>query len=209
MRTSLLLIVASCIAGQGVGGSPAAEKTESAALPDQQPLGGDSTVVRPDSAEALQQLATRLQQAYAREDAQAVLQITRGLLPNEEQILAALAPDVSAEDRAKVMEWHAALSKDDKSLLKLLAMQAAQTKVVVHSATTEQLAGKESAPEAIQKFPGGAAEAARKGVLRPGRKFHEVEFLEPGKDAGMRFHLFYWNGSSWSMLGPIWRKVRR
>ena len=37
--------------------------------------------------------------------------------------------------------------------------------------------------------------------------FYEVEFLEPGKDAGMKYHLFYWDGKQWSMLGPVWRTL--
>jgi hypothetical protein len=43
--------------------------------------------------------------------------------------------------------------------------------------------------------------------LRPGVTFYEVEFLEPGKDAGMKYHLFYWDGKQWSMLGPVWRAL--
>ncbi len=35
----------------------------------------------------------------------------------------------------------------------------------------------------FKEFPGGAVELA-KNLLRPGLTFCEVEFLEPGKDAG-------------------------
>jgi hypothetical protein len=45
-------------------------------------------------------------------------------------------------------------------------------------------------------------------VLRPGLTFYQVEFLEPGKDDGMKYHLFYWDGEQWTMLGPIWRVLK-
>jgi hypothetical protein len=38
--------------------------------------------------------------------------------------------------------------------------------------------------------------------------FYEVEFVPPGKDLGMKFHLFYWDGSQWTMLGPVWRVIK-
>jgi hypothetical protein len=34
-----------------------------------------------------------------------------------------------------------------------------------------------------------------------------MSFIEPGKYAGMTFHLFFWDGADWKMLGPIWRLV--
>jgi hypothetical protein len=56
------------------------------------------------------------------------------------------------------------------------------------------------------KFPGGAVKLAGQ-ILRPGMTFYEVEFLEPGKDSGMKYHLFYWDGKQWTMLGPLWRAL--
>ena len=86
-------------------------------------------------------------------------------------------------------------------------MRSGQTKIMVHAATTEQLAGKSAAPESLPEFPGGAIQAAKKGMLRPGMTFFEVEYLEPSKDVGIKYHLFFWNGDSWSMLGPVWRSI--
>ncbi|HZL71116.1 MAG TPA: hypothetical protein VFC86_01550, partial [Planctomycetota bacterium] len=59
---------------------------------------------------------------------------------------------------------------------------------------------------AFKEFPGGAKKLAET-ILRPGVTFYEVEFLEPGKDAGMKFHLFFWDGERWAMLGAAWRVV--
>ena len=38
--------------------------------------------------------------------------------------------------------------------------------------------------------------------------YYEVEYLEPGKSAGMKYHLLYWDGNQWSMLGPVWRVLK-
>jgi hypothetical protein len=57
------------------------------------------------------------------------------------------------------------------------------------------------------EFPGGTVEIAKQ-ILRPGMTFFEIEFLEPGKESGMKYHLFYWDGRQWTMLGPVWRAMR-
>ena len=166
-----------------------------------------SEEVKPDSAEALKQLAGRLRQGYADRDAELVKRITLELLPTEEQIQKALSPAITEADRAAVLSLHNSLPKDDESLLGLVSMRSGQTKIMVHAATTEQLAGKSAAPESLPEFPGGAIQAAKKGMLRPGMTFFEVEYLEPSKDVGIKYHLFFWNGDSWSMLGPVWRSI--
>lgn len=79
-----------------------------------------------------------------------------------------------------------------------------QKNVQVHAAKTEDIIKYREGSVAFKEFPGGAKKAAE-AVLRPGMTFYEVEFLEPGKDAGMKYHLFYWDGKQWSMLGPVWR----
>ncbi len=163
--------------------------------------------VKADSPEALKLLAVRLQKGHSQRDAEVVQDVTLGLLPTSEQILAALAPDAPEADRDAVLKLHAGLPKEGQSLLGLLSMRPEQTEIQVHAATTEQLAGTVPASAGLQEFPGGSVQAAKKGLLRKGMTFYEVEFLEPGKDAGMKFHLFYWTGASWKMLGPVWRTV--
>jgi len=37
--------------------------------------------------------------------------------------------------------------------------------------------------------------------------FYAVEFLEPGKSSGIKYHLVYWDGNQWSMLGPVWNAL--
>ena len=31
----------------------------------------------------------------------------------------------------------------------------------------------------------------------------------PGKDSGMKYHLIYWDGRQWMMLGPVWRVMEQ
>lgn len=88
----------------------------------------------------------------------------------------------------------------------ILRKNPARTQINVHGATTEE----------IQAFlsGGSATEAAKEfsqmpkdfgANLRPGITFYQVEFVEPGKNAGIKYHMFTWDGSRWRMLGPGWR----
>lgn len=45
-------------------------------------------------------------------------------------------------------------------------------------------------------------------MLKPGLTFYEVEVTEPGKQMGTKFHMFFWDGSAWKMLGPAWRAFK-
>ena len=62
-------------------------------------------------------------------------------------------------------------------------------------------AGSEGTP-AFNEFPGGAKRLAETS-LKPGATFYEVEITEPGKDSGMKYHLFFWDGARWRMLGLV------
>jgi hypothetical protein len=44
-------------------------------------------------------------------------------------------------------------------------------------------------------------------MLRPRMTFYEVELVKPGETAGMVYHLFFWDGAQWTMLGPVWRMI--
>ena len=86
----------------------------------------------------------------------------------------------------------------------MLAGRPSQTEVQVHGATTEEVAANAPGSVVHAEFPGGAVNAAET-LLRPGVTWYEVELLEPGAERGMKFHLFYWGGTQWRMLGPVWR----
>lgn len=76
-----------------------------------------------------------------------------------------------------------------------------RTQLNVHGATTEAIAAGET-NEAKEFSPVPKDFVA---MLRPGTTFYETEFVEPGKEAGRKHHLFLWDGERWRMLGPNWR----
>jgi hypothetical protein len=76
-----------------------------------------------------------------------------------------------------------------------------RTQINVHGATSEEIAAGTS--EAAKEFSAMPRDFAAN--LRPAMKFYEVEFVEPGKEAGVKYHMFFWDGARWRMLGPGWR----
>ncbi len=134
------------------------------------------------------------------------LAILKGLLPDEERLKAALKPDVAKDVLDKVVAMHKELGS--KMTAETIAgfCKPEQTEVQVHGATTEEIAANAEGSVAFAEFPGGAQRVA--AHLRPKLTFYEVEYLEPGQDAGMKYHLFYWDGKQWSMLGPVWRAIK-
>lgn len=168
-----------------------------------------SAVADVSSAEALKSLGEKLHAAVKAGNTAEAAALTRALLPDDARLAAALSPEAPADTVAKVRAFHASLPRqDDRAMAGLLAVRPAQSVVAVHAATTESLAQYAEGTPAYEEFPGAARDLARSGLLRPGVMFYEMEFLEPGSDAGMKFHLFYWNGSAWSMLGPVWRALK-
>jgi hypothetical protein len=83
----------------------------------------------------------------------------------------------------------------------------ARTQVNIHGATTEEIqaavGGDAAATEAAKEFLLMPKDFADN--LRPGMKFYELELVEPGKSGGTKYHMFFWDGSRWRMLGPAWR----
>lgn len=137
-----------------------------------------------------------------------IAELTGKLLPDAARIEKGLGAGAGEESRQKVIAFHAKLPKDPASLARLFAVKPEQTEVAVHGATTEEILAYEKGSVAYAEFPGATKSLAEKGVLKPALKYYEVEFLEPGKDAGMKYHLFFWDGASWSMLGPLWRVLQ-
>lgn len=157
----------------------------------------------------LKALFEKYHAAMVAQDVPNAATITRSLLPDETRLKVALGPGVSPEVLAKVLAFHATLPKgDDAALARLLSAKPSQTQVSIHAATTEELALYADGSTASAEFPGASRDLAKAGILKPGLTFYEVEFLEPGSDSGMKYHLFYWDGTAWSMLGPIWRALK-
>lgn len=129
----------------------------------------------------------------------------QALLPDPQRIGKALKDDVTQENARQILAMHQKMSVTEDIVSKLARPE--QRQVQVHSATTEDLVRFREGTAAYKEFPGGAKRVAEQ-VLRPGTTFYEVEYVAPGKDAGMKYHLLYWDGKQWSMLGPVWRAIK-
>jgi len=130
----------------------------------------------------------------------------RTLGPDERRLRRALRDDVAPDVLGKVIEFHKGFEKGWEGQLAKLAGPE-QTVVKVRGATTEEIRQHQEGSIAYENFPGGARQMAER-ILRPGVTFYEAEFLEPGQPRGIKYHLFYWDGQQWSMLGPVWRVIQ-
>jgi hypothetical protein len=132
--------------------------------------------------------------------------ITKALLPDKARIQKALSDSAPADAVAQIVEMHSKfLAAPEEKLAGLFSVKPEQTEVQVHASTTEALKAYAKGTPAFEEFPSAVKKLAEAGILRPATTFYEVEYLEPGKTAGMKYHLFYWDGSDWAMLGPVWR----
>lgn len=129
----------------------------------------------------------------------------RMLGPSEARLRRALRDDVAPDVLAKIIEYHKGFEAWEGQLAKLAGPE--QTVVKVHGASTEEIRQHQQGSVSYENFPGGARQMAEQ-ILRPGVIFYEAEFLEPGQSRGMKYHLFYWDGKQWSMLGPVWRVLQ-
>lgn len=147
-----------------------------------------------------------LQKAGKNEQAGA---LSRGLLPSTKARLTKALRTGAPEDKVKNMvAMHAAFaSAPDAKLAGLLRSKPDQTEIQAHCATTAQIAANKPGTIVFKEFPGGAVSLA-KDILKPGLNFCEVEFVKPGEERGMKYHLFFWDGYAWTMLGPMWRAMR-
>lgn len=109
------------------------------------------------------------------------------------------APEAFMKEQAERLKRYPTAEAELSSLIRRTNPQRSQTNV--HAATSEEIVAKETtAAKEFEAVPKDFAER-----LRPGLTFYEVEFVEPGKEAGRKYHLFWWDGSRWRMLGPNWR----
>ena len=161
-----------------------------------------------NSADNLKALFDELYKARSANETSKAAALTRGLLPDETRIRKGLRDDADPESVKRIVTLLQGLTpSDETTMARVLGADPANTEVQVHGATTEEISRYERGSSAFNEFPGGAQRLARE-ILRPNTTFYEVELLKPGNDAGMKFHLFFWDGSQWTMLGPIWRALR-
>ncbi len=117
------------------------------------------------------------------------------LIKDEKRLRKALHDQVPAETISAILKRHAEMGGSEESLAQGAKSfcSAERSEVQVHAATTEELLAYAEGSVAFNEFPGGAKDLAKK-ILRPKMTFYEVEFVKPGEDKGMKYHLFYWDG---------------
>ena len=143
------------------------------------------------------------QTVYARNNPKQAAELMQSVMPDEARVRKALRDDIDPTALQRIVGIHKSMPPVSEREVSKLATPE-QKNVQVHGSNTEDIAENRQGSIAWKEFPNGAKKAAEQ-VLRPGMMFYEVEFREPGKNAGVKYHLFYWDGRQWSMLGPIWR----
>jgi hypothetical protein len=127
-------------------------------------------------------------------------------LLNERRVRKALRRDVDEKIVDAIVKDHEAVrtGSSDAGLASLFEFRSDQIGLLIHAASTEELAAREVGTLAWEEFPGGAQELAR-SVLRPGMMFYAVTFINPQERHGKQFCMFFWDGWRWGWLGPAWR----
>lgn len=156
----------------------------------------------------LKQLFERIQKANAAGDDRAALALVKPLLPDEASLRPGLKEGLPADTLQQAVQfWAKLVPADEARRARLFAADPANTEVRVYGATTEEILKYEKDSVAFMQFPGGAKKLAD-SVLRPKTTYYEVVLAKPGEASGMKFHLFYWTGDKWAMLGPLWRAFK-
>jgi len=134
-------------------------------------------------------------------------ELALSVIPTKEQLAKILKEDVAAAQLDKLVDQYKEMPQTDEAAACIFYPGQGRTQITVHASSVEDLAAYKEGTPSFEEFPGGARKLAET-YLRPGRTFYEVEVTEPGKDTGTKFHLFFWDGTGWRMLGPAWRVLR-
>jgi hypothetical protein len=134
--------------------------------------------------------------------------ITQALLPDRQRLAKALSDAVLPEHIDRILNMHSEFLSDANDVAALLAPGPDQTSVGVFHATVEDLVEYAPGTTAFESFATGARDLARMGILRPGLTFYQVKVRKPGSEYGTTYHLFYWDGEDWAMVGPAWRVIK-
>lgn len=189
VSVALLLTVGACDKGkkEGAGGAPIAEK---------------------DGADGLKALFEASHAACTAKDYGKGKALTLSVIPGKEQLKKVLKADVPAGDVDQlVARFKDMLPPNDEKAACVFYPGDGRTEIKVHASSVEDLAAYKEGTAAFDEFPGGAKKLAEK-VLAPGTTFYEVEVTEPGKDLGTKYHMFFWDGAQWRMMGPAWRVLK-
>jgi hypothetical protein len=156
----------------------------------------------------LHRVISELRKALKSGDQKRGLSIVRPMLPTVKIAKTALIENFTKDAALKLAAYYKeTLPSDDAALARVLQFSSTYTKIIVHQASAQEIKDYTVGSVAWKHFPGGCKRLAKQ-ILRPETLFYEVEFVKPGTENGVKYHLFYWSGATWTMLGPIWRLFR-
>lgn len=146
-------------------------------------------------------------EAHVKKDNQSASALFGSLIPDEARAKKGLKDNIAPDLLRQILDMHKKLRGGIQPEGASKIARPTQKNVQVHPATTEEIISYRDGSVAFKEFPGGTKRVAAQ-ALRPGVTFYEVEYLEPGKNLGMKYHLIYWDGKQWSMMGPVWRVMK-
>lgn len=146
-----------------------------------------------------------LQKAIRENKIERAADLTLALFPDEERLKKALIKGIDKETVRRILAFHSKFQDvPHNKQAGMLAVPAARSEVKAYGATGREIAENRKGSVVFAEFPGGAVKLAQ-SILNPEMRFYEVECTEPGKSSGTKFHLFFFDGEHWNMLGPLWR----
>jgi hypothetical protein len=169
--------------------------------------GGAPPMVQKDGADGLKALFEASHAACTAKDYAKGKALVLSVIPSRDQLKKVLKDDVPTDQIDKLAGQFKELPPSDDKAACVFYPGDGRTEIRVHTSTVEDLAAYRQGTPAFDEFPGGARKLAEK-LLKPGNTFYEVEVTEPGKDVGTKYHMFFWDGGQWRMMGPAWRVLK-
>jgi hypothetical protein len=169
--------------------------------------GGGAPIAEKDGADGLKAFFEESHAACTKKDFEKGKALTKSVIPTAAQLKKLFKDEVPADQIDKLAGQFKDLPPNDEKSACVFYPGDGRTEIRVHASSVEDLAAYKEGTPAFEEFPGGARKLAEKS-LKPGTTFYEVEVTEPGKDMGTKYHMFFWDGSQWKMMGPAWRVIR-
>ena len=169
--------------------------------------GGASPVAQKDGSDGLKALFEASHAACTKKDYATGKALVMSVIPSKDQLKKVMKDDVPGDQLDKLAEQFKELPPSDEKAACVFSPGDGRTEIKVYQSSVEDLAAYKEGSQAFEEFPGGARKLAEK-VLKPGNTFYEVEVTEPGKDSGTKYHMFFWDGAQWRMMGPAWRVIK-
>ena len=159
-----------------------------------------------DRSDQLKAQIQKILKAISDNDRERTLSLTRALRCDEARFKKALREDVSKETVDRFLALHKEYFdlKDDELAKAFSAGDGGPQEMLVHAATTEELIERKQGGVAWERFAGGTQKVAQQ-YLRPKTLFYSVKIVKPGETSGMTYHLFFFDGEGWGMIGKAWR----